>query len=698
MKKLLSLILVAIMLVTAMPLAFAEGETYKVGDIIQFGSYPQSEVTDSATVAALNAKAPAWDDWTSYGYYSGDDDSGTMVQGDWMRYTDITYNGNKYRGVKFTQYRPGITWYSFWTSYIEGINYQYENGYKTGKVYWFMFESIDWRILDPNTGLVMSETIIDSQPYCNKIYNHGNQLFTNSYIGGMYASDYETSSIRKWLNEDFYNTAFTNIEKEEIKITTLNNDCIDSLKGWDDYKQYDSNETKDKIFLLSYDEVINKNFGFNSYSDCYGKGSDYALSQGLYVDTDDYRNGNSPWLLRTPGTTSWLCCHIRANGNCLSTHSVYKICGGVRPTLCFKDIENYVHQHSYISAVTKPTCTAQGYTTNTCVCGDKYIDDYKDAKGHSYTSKVTTTATHLKEGVEKFTCACGDTYTMAIPKLTEHTYIPTVKLPTCEDKGYTTYTCKCGDTYVDDYKDANGHSHTSKVTTPATHIKEGVETFTCHCGDTYTKSIPKTTEHKHKTVVTNPTCTAIGYTTYTCECGDKYIDNYKNAKGHIHTAKVTTPATHLKEGVKTYTCYCGDRYTEVIEKIAEHSYDAVVTAPTCTAEGYTTHTCECGDSYIDDITDVLDHSYTTIIIEPTCTQNGHTVYTCGCGHNYTENIPAKGHNFSGSACTESSYDKADECSCNCHKGGIAGLIFKIILFFQKLFRTNDVCSCGARHY
>ena len=37
------------------------------------------------------------------------------------------------------------------------------------------------------------------------------------------------------------------------------------------------------------------------------------------------------------------------------------------------------------------------------------------------------------------------------------------------------------------------------------------------------------------------------------------------------------------------------------------------------------------------------------------------------------------------------------CSCNCHKGGISGLFFKIINFFQKLFGMNKTCACGAAH-
>ncbi len=43
-----------------------------------------------------------------------------------------------------------------------------------------------------------------------------------------------------------------------------------------------------------------------------------------------------------------------------------------------------VHTHSYIAAVTDPTCTAAGYTTYTCSCGESYKDNYTNALGHSY--------------------------------------------------------------------------------------------------------------------------------------------------------------------------------------------------------------------------------------------------------------------------------------------------------------------------
>ena len=88
-QKFLSLLLAVMLILCTTPMAFAEGDSYKVGEIIQFGSYPQSEVTDEALIAELNALAPEWEDWTSYGYYSGDNIYGSMIQGDWMRYTDV---------------------------------------------------------------------------------------------------------------------------------------------------------------------------------------------------------------------------------------------------------------------------------------------------------------------------------------------------------------------------------------------------------------------------------------------------------------------------------------------------------------------------------------------------------------------------------------------------------------------------------
>ncbi len=40
----------------------------------------------------------------------------------------------------------------------------------------------------------------------------------------------------------------------------------------------------------------------------------------------------------------------------------------------------------------------------------------------------------------------------------------------------------------------------------------------------------------------------------------------------------------------------------------------------------------------------------------------------------------------------------NNCSCNCHKSGFMGFIWKLLRFFYKLFKINPVCACGVAHY
>ena len=161
----------------------------------------------------------------------------------------------------------------------------------------------------------------------------------------------------------------------------------------------------------------------------------------------------------------------------------------------FRCIRETAHEHSYTAVVTAPTCTAKGYTTHTCSCGDSYVDTYTDALGHAWDNgKVTKPATETETGVKTFTCTrCGETKTEVIPALShEHSYKAVVTDPTCTAKGYTTHTCACGDSYVDTYVDALGHAwDKGKVTKEPTETETGVKTFVCtRCGATKTETIP----------------------------------------------------------------------------------------------------------------------------------------------------------------------------------------------------------------
>ena len=318
------------------PKAEAVGKTYKVGDIVEFGSYPQSKVTDSSLVSALNSVSK---NWVSYGYYSGtgcyatDYGTGyaTMVQGDWMKYADFTYNGTKYRAVTFSQYRPS------WTCNPSsaGKTDQDDNGYTLNNIYYFKYEPLKWRVLDPSTGFVLCESIVDSQAYNNTIYENGN--YWNNTEHTQYANDYATSSIRAWLNDNFYNTAFSSSQKASILTSELDNKAYDS--------KYDSETTYDKVFLLSYSEMQNTAYGFpanrNPSPARQAKGTDYAKCQGLYVEPS---SGCAFQRLRSASSLSEFTCGVAIEGYLiLDDYWIVLDTGyGVRPALKISNLASAI--------------------------------------------------------------------------------------------------------------------------------------------------------------------------------------------------------------------------------------------------------------------------------------------------------------------------------------------------------------------
>ena len=300
-KRILSALLVSVLLIGIAPMGGFELSTKvsakdisscKVGDIIEFGSYPQSKITDSDLIAKIEAAGKSIS-WVDYNYYAGTGDwvDGNMKPVDGMMlYKDITCGGSKYRAVKINQYRPDCTGYPS----SESNSFQDVTGYYAGNIYYFKYEPLTWRVLDPDEGYVMCNQIIDSQAYQNFIYYNGGECY-NSKDCTVYASDWATSSLRQWLNNSFYNTAFTAEEKEQIGTSHLENKSTDS-------STYNSADTYDKIFPISYYDTINSAYGFSSSSIDYHtalqmKGTDYARCQGLWVSSS--YGGTSWWRLRS---------------------------------------------------------------------------------------------------------------------------------------------------------------------------------------------------------------------------------------------------------------------------------------------------------------------------------------------------------------------------------------------------------------
>ncbi|MBQ2904689.1 MAG: hypothetical protein IJE48_09855 [Clostridia bacterium] len=354
--------------------------SYEVGDIIEFGYYPQAKITDEALITALNASEG---EWISYGYYTGTDSynpcNGQMISSDYMRYKDVIYNSCKYRGVVFDSYR---LYYGGWeTSSSVSDSQQDNNGYFINTVYWFKYEPIKWRVLDPNTGMVMSETILDSQAFNNYILSYGKDDYgVTAYWGDTsktyYSNNYAKSSIRNWLNNNFYNTAFTEAQQDKIQYTSIDNSAYS-----DSVSAYDSETTYDKIYLLSRSDVLNKEYGFSSSfsnSDVthLAQGSDYAKSQGLhvFVNADSY-TGYSYWRLRTAGDSSRTVCYVPV-GDYIFTefpHNADCTYLGVRPAMNFNlnseiiqsDTSEIETTASNTEATTKPAENNNSTTTQT---------------------------------------------------------------------------------------------------------------------------------------------------------------------------------------------------------------------------------------------------------------------------------------------------------------------------------------------
>ena len=338
--------------------------------------------------------------------------------------------------------------------------------------------------------------------------------------------------------------------------------------------------------------------------------------------------------------------------------------------------------HEYDAFVTAPTCTAAGYTTYVCACGDSYQADEVTALGHSFTNYVyNDDATCTEDGTKTADCdRCSATDTVvADGTALGHIYDTVEVEPTCTQKGYTTYTCaECGDTYVADYVDALGHNYSTNwskdetghwhvclacgdVTDFADHDFDGDKCAVC----AYER------DHVHALTLVpavEATCTTEGNVAYyTCSGCESWFEDAngttvildKNtvvvaALGHKYDSVVTAP-TCTDGGYTTYTCaVCGDVYTADEVAALGHKYDVVETAPTCTEFGIITYTCAvCGDSYKELGLPATGHAYTPVVTAPTCTEDGYTTYTCACGDTYTgDEVAATGHNYINGICGE----------------------------------------------
>lgn len=219
------------------------------------------------------------------------------------------------------------------------------------------------------------------------------------------------------------------------------------------------------------------------------------------------------------------------------------------------------------------------------------------------------------------------------------------------------------------------------------------------------------TDHDHsfeEEILDAPTCRKEGYGKYLCSCGEYYREAIASVTHSMTEWATDYPATCYSAGREIRYCKynCGYSETRDTEQLT-HSMSVWRTdyASTCTANGresrYCTHNC----GYTEQNTlPLAKHKMSgwTVDYPATCTESGLKYNKCSaCGYTEYEAIDAIGHKDADSDgfCDNCGTElKTEDCSCNCHKGGFMGFVWKIVRFFQKIFGMNEYCACGAAHW
>ena len=166
---------------------------------------------------------------------------------------------------------------------------------------------IEWIVMknEGNQVLLLSKYVLDAKPY--------NEEFEEV--------TWETSDIRKWLNNEFYTTAFNKAEKAKIQTSLIKNED-NSEHGTNG-----GNDTEDKVFLLSEKEADTL---FSNDEERIAKATEYAEESGVYVNEDKA----AWWWLRSPGSYSNDAAGVSNNGWVFRRGDyVDDNVGGVRPAL-----------------------------------------------------------------------------------------------------------------------------------------------------------------------------------------------------------------------------------------------------------------------------------------------------------------------------------------------------------------------------
>lgn len=137
-----------------------------------------------------------------------------------------------------------------------------------------------WRVLsvEGDRALILSEYILEARPLHGDYKEYANKPTNKSKPG--FNGDFTQTDMAKYLNGDFTG----NFAEGELAIVA-------------------EDEALGRFFLLSGDDLKNKNYGFTSDESRKAWGTEYALNNGLFKYMPN-RGSHSPYWTRTQSTSN----------------------------------------------------------------------------------------------------------------------------------------------------------------------------------------------------------------------------------------------------------------------------------------------------------------------------------------------------------------------------------------------------------
>lgn len=166
-------------------------------------------------------------------------------------------------------------------------------------------EPIKWRVLsvEGNDAFLLADQPLDCRKYSG---DQNDVSLDENYEEGLSAT-WEDCSLRTWLNETFYQDAFSEEEGAAIQTVTVTNEdsLVSGIEG--------GNDTQDKVYLLSLTEVIRSRYGFLP---SIGESVERAAAGTKYAENNDIMDFDldSYWWLRTPGDSQTSAAVISPSG------------------------------------------------------------------------------------------------------------------------------------------------------------------------------------------------------------------------------------------------------------------------------------------------------------------------------------------------------------------------------------------------